>query len=163
MCLLPPHQLPKEQEQEETTDGAGLQVALLLNLSRCCLRLAERTNNSMKKEYNRAAVKGCSFALAMADTVRDDGTAKANKSMDYTGRYLRARAYMNGNLFKHAAGDLKYLSKRYPSDVPAQRLSRELKRREMQTRKSEKKLAKEVCRWVDKVTTTSTNEEEEVQ
>ena len=147
LCLL-------ENDKEER-----LQERILLNLSRCLLQLASAdgsTDAVRATKYRKAAILGCTLALSCAsyarkssDNVRIDTESKA--------RLIRAGAYLDLGKAKHATADVKHVLKTDMNNVQAKKLMRDIERRDVQRKRTDKRLAKDVCRWVNTATDVATN------
>lgn len=146
-------------------DGPRLQERILLNLSRCLLRLAEidvagKRALARPAEYRRAAVLGCTLALTCAShrarEIGNEGGGGGAGTTEEKARLLRAAAFaeLQGK-YKHAVADLRRALKLNPGCAQAKRMARELEVRDARRKRTDKKLAKEVSRWVQRATDVS--------
>uniref|UniRef100_A0A7S4M917 Tetratricopeptide repeat-containing protein n=1 Tax=Odontella aurita TaxID=265563 RepID=A0A7S4M917_9STRA len=141
----------------------SLQERILLNLSRCLLRLAEidvAGKRAMHRpaEYRRAAVLGCTLALTSASfrTLGWGGPTSSpatGSTTEEKALILRAAAFSDlPGKSKNAQADLRRSLKINPGCAQAKRMSRDLNFRDARRKRTDKKLSKEVCRWVQRAT-----------
>lgn len=114
-----------------------LQERILLNLSRCLLLLAEQCSSSRRSVYLQSARLGCSLALAIPSPV------KAESSL-----LLRSKAYLASNKFSQALSDVRALLSKDPKHHEGVKLLQEIERQKLTLAKTNKRLAKNVSRWV---------------
>ena len=141
-----------------------LQVRVLLNLSRCLLRLAEVDNSgpsTRSDHYRKSAVMGCTLAIACFSLVqteeKDEVEVKACETLEKA-RLVRASAYVLMGKTKHAAGDLRWVLKQKPNHKEALKLKRDLERKASRMKKVDKKLVKEMSGWVQRATNEATSD-----
>ena len=153
---------------DETT---YLQPRCLLNLSRCLIKLAEydttrgnvgcvgQTKHSTRQEkYRSAAVLGCSITITLCEHLKETITSADKSLLDSLigkARLIRCRAFIGRNMLRHAMVDAKKVSLQNPDDKEALKLIKDIKAKEVRNKSLDKKISKEVCRWVKKATTTS--------
>lgn len=162
-----------------TEDVLSLQTKILLNLSRCLLKLADvdstRGNascvgekigasaaSSRRERYRQSAVLGCSIAMALCEYHMlecSDDSAFELDSLVEKARIVRARAFLGLMKMPNATIDAKKVISKNPSNREAQSLLVEIKAVEAHTKSVDKKLSKEVCRWVQTATTSSNGTE----
>jgi hypothetical protein len=68
---------------------------------------------------------------------------------------LRSQAQLGLSKFSHATGDAKKVLDMDPKNKEAALLMREIEQKQQKIAKADKKLVKEVCRWVQSATTES--------
>jgi len=132
-----------------------LQIKVLLNLARCLMGLTKiRFHDGGGSLENlqacrRAAVKSCTLALSCLSHSEEENVSSDNLSMKAL--YLRSRAFLESEKFKHAYNDLRQILARGTNEdqAKARRLIEDLKRREMQKQRRDKVLTRKICFWVD--------------
>ena len=72
-------------------------------------------------------------------------------------RLIRAGAYLDLGKAKHATADVKHVLKTDVNNAQAKKLMRDIERRDIQRKRTDKRLAKDVCRWVNTATDAATN------
>ena len=147
LCLL-------ENDKEER-----LQERILLNLSRCLLQLASAdgsTDAIRATKYRKAAVLGCTLALSCA-SYAGEGSDNVGIDTETKARLIRAGAYLDLGKAKHATADVKHVLKTDVNNAQAKKLVRDIERRDIQRKRTDKRLAKDVCRWVNAATDVATN------
>jgi tetratricopeptide (TPR) repeat protein len=138
-------------------DKECLQERVLLNISRCLLRLAETTESLARRpHYLRSAYVGCTLALSI-ESMLQNGSDKCNvvSSTAATALLLRCQAYTKLNKYPYAIADMKRLLVLDPHHKEANRRLANLERQKDEQARTDKRLAKEVCKWVEQATTTS--------
>ncbi|KAL7540469.1 hypothetical protein ACHAXR_010583 [Thalassiosira sp. AJA248-18] len=157
-----------------TRDVSFLQTRVLLNLSRCLLKLADvdttrgnascvgeniaSAKNSRQERYRLAAVLGCSISLALCEyhaLESSTGSAADLDSLVEKARIVRSRAFLGLRKLPNAKGD----AKKAQTNREAQVLLSEIKAIEAYNKSVDKKLAKEVCLWVETATNDSSSNE----
>ena len=136
-----------------------LQERILLNLSRCLLQLADidgSANNTRATKYRKAAVLGCTLALSCTSYVGESG-GDGDIGTESKARLIRAGAYLDLGKSKHATADAKRVLKADAGSAQAKKLLRNIERREIQRKRTDKKLAKDVCKWVNTATNAATS------
>ena len=152
-------------------EATYLQPRCLLNLSRCLIKLAEydttrgnvgcvgQTKHSTRQEkYRSAAVLGCSITMTLCEHLKENATSADKSLLDSLigkARLIRSRAFIGRNMLRHAMLDAKKVSLQNPDDKEALKLMKDIKVKEARNKSLDKKISKEVCRWVKKATTTS--------
>ena len=132
-------------------DDERIQERILLNLSRCLLQLADidgSVDHVRATKYRKAAVLGCTLALSCASY------GKGLEGTEEKARLIRGGAYLDLGKCKHAVADAKQILKVNPNNSQAKKLLRDVERREAQKKRTDKRLAKDVCKWVNKATKT---------
>ncbi|GKY99071.1 hypothetical protein MPSEU_000862800 [Mayamaea pseudoterrestris] len=137
-----------------SADSDRLQERMLLNLARCCLQAADIIVLKQRPLYIRCAVFACTLAMDVSQYY--DGYEGPATSTMTTALVLRSKAQIMASKFDHAKADLKRLLSVDPQHAEANRLMRQLERTIQQNKVSEKKLVKELCKWVDVATSQST-------
>ena len=140
-------------------DEERLQERILLNLSRCLLQLADidgSTNNTRATKYRKAAVLGCTLALSCASYAGTESDGNEGIGTEIKARLIRAGAYLDLGKSKHATADAKRVLKADADNVQAKKLLRNIERRDIQRKRTDKKLAKDVCKWVNTATNAAT-------
>ena len=164
-----------------------LQIRILLNLSRCLLRLADidhargngscfgdsilsssasignkKKNSDRREKYRLAAVLGSSVAITLCEyyaTFPGEDSTEVTSMLNILqekARIVRCRSFIGLQKFPNATIDTKkILHNLNPHNREAQKLQKEIKKIEQHNKNVDKKLSKEVCRWVDKATTSS--------
>ena len=143
-------------------DPEQLQERILLNLSRCLLQVAE-LSPATRPNYLKAAVLACSLVISIAQFHSHSADEDNNEALPNTAQtalQLRAKAQASLGKWKNARSDSKLLLKQAGNEQQGQRLLHELERQQRIQVKSDKKLAKEVCKWVDTATKASVSEED---
>ena len=140
-------------------DPEQLQERILLNLSRCLLQVAE-LSPATRPNYLKAAVLACSLVISIAQFHAQNDNNETLPNTAQTALQLRAKAQASLGKWKNALGDAKLLLKQAGNEQQGQRLLHELERQQRIQVKSDKKLAKEVCKWVDTATKASVSEED---
>jgi len=137
---------------DETRDGSDrLQEKILLNLARCCLYLAEidtrhGRSSIRSSRYRRSAILATSLAIACAEFIDDSAGSKMKA------RLLRARAYLGISKDGHAKADLQIVLREDSDCIDAKKMLSSLERARSVKKKTDRKLAKEMCTWIDAVT-----------
>jgi len=171
-------------EEEETTvplkdilcsiwckDEAYLQPRCLLNLSRCLVKLAEidstsgnvgcagqRKRATRQEKYRSSAVLGCSITITLCEHLKESTASPYVALLDSLigkARVIRSRAFIGRNMLRNAIIDAKKVTSQDPNDKDALKLISEIKAIEARSKLLDKKISREVCRWVKKATTTS--------
>lgn len=148
-------------------DDTYLQPRCLLNLSRCLVKLAEfdttrgnvgcvgQTKHATRQEkYRSAAVLGCSITITLCEHLKETTASPDVSLLDSLigkARLIRSHAFIGRNMLRHAMVD----AKKIPDDKEAMKLISEIKAKEAHKKLLDKKISKEVCRWVKKATATS--------
>jgi len=159
-----------------TKDVSNLQIKVLLNLSRCLLKLADAdidstrgnssrvgknmpsANCSRHNGYRQATVLGCSIAISICDHRASEGTSNSASelnSLREKARIVRSRAFLALRKLPNATVDAKKVLVQNATNREAQGLLSEIKAVEAYIKLTDKKLSKEVCRWVKTATDSS--------
>ena len=130
-----------------------LQVRILLNLTRCLMQVAELENSQMSAYYRRSAVTACSMALAMLKSLDHEDT----ESLHATASLLRSKAYASRSKWKLAMADAQTLISDHPDYKEGRTWIKQLESQAARTQKTNQKLAKSMCEWVQNATTTDSS------
>ena len=152
-------------------DSESLQPRCLLNLSRCLVKLAEidKTNGNVRcvgvtkqatrqERYRSSAVLGCSITITLCEYLKESTGSpdiELLESLIGKARLIRSRAFLGRNLLRNAMVDAKKVAKQNPNDREATKLMADIKIKEHRNKLLDRKISKEVSRWVQKATTTS--------
>ena len=128
-----------------TPSSLKLQLALYLNLARCAAALGRASSPQ--------AVACCTLAggLAGAALARGDGGAdgaRDARAKYVTAKVLRAKAHLEGARVRNAARDSAVASALDPQSREVKLLAQNVERAKRTALKANKKLAKEVTKWV---------------
>jgi hypothetical protein len=126
-----------------------LQVRILLNLARCLIQVADLEDSQMSAYYRRSAAIGCSIALAILTYV--DG----QKSLQATALLLRSKAHASRSKWKLAIADAQLLTQEHTDYKEGRAWSLQLEKQVAQHHKTNQKLAKSMCAWVQNATATA--------
>jgi hypothetical protein len=145
LCLLEP-------------DTEKCQERILLNLARCLLQLADldHPTSESRPKYLKAAVLACTLALTVISFVNDD--EKEIPANSQTAWILRAKAQAALAKWPHALSDAKKVVK--AGHKQGRKLLDDIERQQRQKVKTDKKLAKEVCKWVETATSDSVSDDQ---
>jgi len=139
LCLLEPDDTDRFQER------------IVLNVARCLVQLAETTTcPSRRPDYLRGAVWAATFAMTVT-TYHDKGFSYA-ATTEKTALLIRSRAQASMSRFPRAIIDLQRLLVLDPHNKEGKQLLAKVERRKLQQQMTDKKLVKDVCRWVNKAT-----------
>eukprot|EP00986_Skeletonema_menzelii_P020539 scaffold31580_cov143-Skeletonema_menzelii.AAC.2 len=152
-------------------DETYLQPRCLLNLSRCLVKLAEfdattgivgchgQTKRTTRQEkYRSSAVLGCSITITLCEYYRESAASPDIPLLDsliLKSRLIRSRSFIGRNMLRNAMVDAKKVASQNPNNKDALKLISEIKAKETHNKLLDKKISKEVCRWVKKATTTA--------
>lgn len=147
-------------------DLSFIQPRILLNLSRCLLKLAIADagtsgnancvgEKNRQERYRLAAVKGCTIAITLCEyhalNNSDDSTAEVHSLIEKA-RIVRSRAFLDLRKFPNATVDAKKVLANNAANREANKLLNEIKAAELHKKSVDKKLSKEVCKWVQTAT-----------
>lgn len=155
--------------------AVGLQERVLLNLARCLLRIADPAedpagvpppSSSLRAATcRRAAVLGCSLALACGRHRAAIGGSDGNGDGDGGGnagdaptteekaRLIRSAAYLALGRLRHASADARHvLARLRPGSAGAERQLARVRREARRRKRTDRRLARDVCGWVKAVT-----------
>ena len=140
-------------------DSSFLQVKILLNLCRCLLKLADVDNTRGHTIWAKQAIKGCSVALTLceyhvSESSNEKTTSELTSLIEKT-RIVRARAFIRLSKLKNATVDAKKVLAINSTNREAQSLLSEIKVVEAYNKSLDKKISKEVCRWVQTATSST--------
>ena len=151
-------------------DEEMVQTKILLNLSRCLLKLASIdttpgtvscVNEHKLKQHNRqeyyklASIRGCSTAITLCDHHGGSSNALA-ADLEAKGRLVRARAFLGLARVPNALVDAKKISALNPRE--AEVLLRDIRAFQTHSKAVDRRLSKAVAKLVHSATT-STEEE----
>ena len=125
----------------------ALTVALYMNMARCAL---QQSKNDFALLYCTVllALLLCDADMAELDAANEPlGWKIKNQTKGYQ---LRAQAHLNAQHFRKAHKDVEAALKLDPGSNQTQKLSRTITRQQLVAQKADKKLAKEVSKWVQK-------------
>jgi len=152
---------------DERYNSDRLQERILLNLTRCCLQLSDvdvlhGRSSTRPLKYRKSAILGSSLAMACCDFFENLPSSSGNtKSPPHVlstrkkARLLRAKAYVAMGKTKHATIDLKNILKDDSNCIDAKRLLSSLEQAHSVKKKTDRKLAKEMCTWINGATNTN--------
>ena len=159
-------------------DDTFKQIKILLNLSRCLLKLADtdttRGNSSCvgelksstiktrQEKYRLRAVLGSSLALTLCEyheLESSDETSLELTSLMEKVRIVRARTFMCLRKLRNATVDIKKVLAQNSTNREADGLLAEIRAMEQHNKTLDKKISKEVCRWVQTATSSSNGAE----
>jgi len=152
-------------------DVTFLQPRILLNLSRCLLKLANvdttrgnascvgenmsSAKNSRQERYRLAAVRGVSIAMSLCEyhiLESSDDSAEELDSLAEKARIVRSRAFLDLKKIPNATVDAKKVLAKKPENREAQALLADIRAMDAYNKSVDKRLSKEVCRWVQTAT-----------
>lgn len=158
-------------------DVTFIQTKLLLNLSRCLLKLAQLDNtrgnascvgesssakNCRQDRYRLSAVKGVSIAITLCEyhlLESSDDSSSELKSLIEKARIVRSRAFLGVRKLPNAAVDAKKVLAQNPANREASALLCEIKAVEAYNKSVDKKISREVAKWVHTATSSSSGAE----
>lgn len=133
-----------------------LQVRILLNLTRCLMQVAELEDSQMSAYYRRSAATACSMALAILDWL-GESREQDTTSLYATALLLRSKAYASRSKWKLAMSDAKQLTTLHTDYNEGKTWLRQLELEVARQQKTNQKLAKSMCAWVQNATTADTS------
>ena len=150
-----------------TKDISNVQTKILLNLSRCLLKLADvdvsrgnsghfgetmsTAKSGRQDRYRRATVLGCSIAISICDhraSESTDESALELNSLREKARIVRSRAFLSLRKIPNATVDVKKVLIQNATNREAKGLLSEIKAAEAHIKLTDKRLSKEFCQWV---------------
>lgn len=138
-------------------DSSFLQVKILLNLCRCLLKLADV--DTRLAIWAKQAVKGSSVALTLCEYYvsesTDEKTTLELTSLVEKTRLVRSRAFIRSSKLKNATVDAKKVLAINSTNREAQSILSEIKVVDHYNKSLDKKISKEVCRWVQTATSSA--------
>eukprot|EP00956_Cyclotella_meneghiniana_P014244 scaffold21258_cov58-Cyclotella_meneghiniana.AAC.5 len=151
----------KREKQKEKF----LQPRILLNLCRCLLHLAEIIDTSSSSDtkhqeqrrmkYKKSAVLGSSIAITLCEYYNNQSDSESHpllSSLLEKAFLLRSKAFISIGKLSNAFVDAKKVSNQNPNNREAAELIRDVKSLEKRKKIADKKLSKEVCRWIQSAT-----------
>lgn len=153
-----------------TPDISYLQPKILLNLSRCLLKLADfdstRANSlgksSRQDKFRQSAVLGSSAAITICEYHSIEASIESKSELDSLiekARIVRSRAFMQLRKYPNSTADAKKVLVRNATNRDAQGILNEIKAAQAYSKSVDKKLSKEVCRWVQSATESTVGSE----
>lgn len=127
----------------------SLQVRILLNLTRCLMQVAELDGTTMSAYYRCSASTACSMALTMLETMEGESSLHA------TALLLRSKAYASRGKWALAMQDAQSLISKYPGHKEGRTWMPQLESEMTRQQKTNQKLAKAMCQWIQTATTTA--------
>jgi len=118
-------------------ETAPLQTSLYLNLARCYLSLPQSAST---------AVQYAERAVALATWAKKTGTGPG--ASHTTALYLRAKAHLARKRYKEALKDVEAALELDPGNKQALGLLNKIPKEQERSKKSDRRLAKEVAAWV---------------
>jgi hypothetical protein len=150
----------------EDDDGRVFQVRTLLNLARCLNQLAATATSitvqlpETSMGYLKSAVLACTLALTILsmDSFCGDNSGKLLQSA----LLLRSTVYISLQKLPHARADIQRLLATDQNHKEGLRISQQLTRLEAERSQSDRRLVKDMCRWVQTATAASDDASESV-
>jgi tetratricopeptide (TPR) repeat protein len=148
-------------------DLQRIQERILLNVSRCLLQLAEvdKTDLDRPSRYRSSAVLASTLALTLA-TFHDEQQQRQEAAITTTGvkfgktyqtaLLLRSQAQAQRGKWSHAIADVKQLLKIQPNHKEGCKLLQQIEQQKARRKLVDKKLAKQMCQWVNQAATATT-------
>lgn len=134
-------------------DEDHLQERILLNLARCLLQLGDTSTagSGERSKYLKSAVLACTLVLALASFHSENENDHVLTNTEKSALLLRGQAQAGLQKFPHAVADFKKLLKSDPDNKQGRKLLQKLDYQKAKLAKTDKRLAKEVSRWVQTV------------
>ena len=141
-----------------------MQPRILLNLCRCLLHLAEVDIGSedrnaspaygRRTKYRKAAVLGSSISVTLCEYHKNetDSESQTLTVLQEKAHIIRSKAFMELGKLPNALVDAKKVMNENPGSREAAELLRDIRMLDKYKKKTDKKLSKEVCRWVQSAT-----------
>jgi hypothetical protein len=140
-----------------------LQLRILLNLCRCLLNLADidtectashSISNDYQTKYKKSAVLASSIAITLCEYYKNlsDSDSTILPSLLQNAQLIRSKAFFALGKLPNALLDVKKVVNSNPDNRAAAELLRDIKSVERNRKKADKRLSKEVCRWVQSAT-----------
>jgi Skp family chaperone for outer membrane proteins len=126
------------------------QVRILLNLTRCLMQVADLDGTQMSAYYRRSAATACSMSLAILDALE-----QAEPSLHAMTLLLRSKAYASRSKWTLAMEDATLLTTHHPDNKEGSKWLSRLESEIARHKKTNQKLAKSMCRWVQTATATT--------
>jgi tetratricopeptide (TPR) repeat protein len=140
-------------------DNEKFQERILLNVSRCLLQLAEITKiYDRKSSYFRSAVLGSSLAIAIS-AYHKSGETDVNDT-EISAYLIRAKAQRGLQKFQHAIVDVKKVLSANKDHKEGLKLLKAIELQKLQLAKADKRLVKEVSKYVENVMSDTVSLEE---
>ncbi|KAL3802087.1 hypothetical protein HJC23_010843 [Cyclotella cryptica] len=165
-----PEEGKRRGKRDKTSAEKFVQPRILLNLCRCLLRLAEidadassssssssSFTNNHRISYRKAAVLGASIAITLCEyhsnhTDAGSPTRVLLASLLEKARIVRSTAFLELGKFPNALADVKWVHHQNQSHREAAELWRDIQYAEKYKRRADKRLSRDVCRWVQSAT-----------
>uniref|UniRef100_A0A7S4ALA8 Uncharacterized protein n=1 Tax=Pseudo-nitzschia australis TaxID=44445 RepID=A0A7S4ALA8_9STRA len=138
-------------------DTDNLQERILLNLARCMLQLSE-LDAANRPKYLKAAVLATTLVLTLSSfreeqkQIPRDDSAVVLPANSETALVLRCKAYSSLSKWKNALSDARQLVKSGINQEQGKKLLAGVERKKKMQSKTDKKLAKQICRLVESAT-----------
>ena len=141
-----------------------MQPRILLNLCRCLLNLSEvdidnadmntSSTHDRRTKYKKAAVLGSSIAITLCEYYKNetDSESQLLTNLQEKAKIIRSKAFMELGKLPNALVDVKKIMNENPGNREVAELLRDIRMLEQYKKKADKKLSKEVCRWVQTAT-----------
>ena len=131
-----------------------LQMKILLNAARCFLFIADFksldfSKSNLVQAYRRAAIKACTISLSCLPCLDANGMTTL---FERDVRNIRSKAYVYQRKFNHAKNDLRVILKKFGSSQEVLKQLEYVDKQISRQRNQDKRLAKNICRWFQKVT-----------
>ena len=143
--------------QRDKSKEMFLQTRILLNLCRCFLHFVEldiTDNQDICTKFKKAAVLSSSIAITLCEYYNNliGSESKVLTSLLEKARILRSKSFIELNKLPNALADVKKVFGLNPSNREACELMKEIQSLEKYKKKIDRKLSKEVCKWVQSAT-----------
>merc|ERR1711862_864682 len=109
--------------------------------------------HTRQERYRLGAVLGCSTCLVISEYQNSNSRTELTNSLVEKARIIRARAFLSLMRLPNAVSDVKIVLRRNASRE-AELLLADIKGVQAYSKSVDKRLAKEVAKWVDTATTT---------
>jgi hypothetical protein len=137
-------------------DSERFQERILLNLSRCLSQIHDISSWSRRSIYQKRAILAATLALTVASFHDEKKNVISNTQL--TALILRCQSHLSLSKFQHAGVDLDRLLALEPNHKEGLKLAHELTSLRTRRNNADKKLVKEMCRWVKAATNDSVSE-----
>jgi tetratricopeptide (TPR) repeat protein len=151
--------------KRDKSNDKFLQPRILLNLCRSLLHLAEIhddngntiasiSNRDYQTKYKKSAVLASSIAITLCEYYENETDTESQMLTLLVEKayILRSKAFVELGKLPNAMSDAKKVLNQSPNQNEAAELLRDIRLLEKHRKKSDRKLSKEVCRWVQSAT-----------
>jgi tetratricopeptide (TPR) repeat protein len=149
--------------QRDKPKETYLQLRILLNLSRCLLNLADiytectaaqSISNDQQAKCNKSAVLASSIAITLCEYCINisDSDSPILPCLLKKAQLIRSKAFFAVGKLPNALIDVKKVINNNPDNREATESLRDIETVERNKKRADKKLSKEVCRWVQSAT-----------